>query len=42
MDFTYLRVRYFKGYVYHICLQDTVLNKLGEELIILSIADGVV
>ena len=24
MDVTYVRIRYFIGYVYHICLQDTI------------------
>ena len=24
MNFTYVHIRYFKGYVYHICLQDTI------------------
>ena len=24
MDFSYVHIRYFIGYVYHICLQDTI------------------
>ena len=24
MDFTYVHIRYFIGFVYHICLQDTI------------------
>ena len=28
MDFSYLHIRYFIGYVYHICLQDTIQSTL--------------
>ena len=24
MDFSYVHIRYFKGYLYHICLHDTI------------------
>ena len=29
MDFSYVRIRYFIGYVYHICLQDTIQSTLS-------------
>ena len=29
MDFSYLHIRYFIGYVYHICLQDTIQSTLS-------------
>ena len=28
MDFSYVHIRYFIGYVYHICLQDTIQSTL--------------
>ena len=29
MDFSYVHIRYFIGYVYHICLQDTIQSTLS-------------
>ena len=29
MDFAYVHIRYFIGYVYHICLQDTIQSTLS-------------
>ena len=29
MDFSYVHIRYFFGYVYHICLQDTIQSTLS-------------
>ena len=29
MDFSYVHIRYFIGYVYHICLQDTIQSSLS-------------
>ena len=29
MDFSYLRIRYFMGYVYHICVQGTMQSTLS-------------
>ena len=29
MDFSYVHIRYFIGYVYHICLQDTIQPTLS-------------
>ena len=29
MDFPYVHIRYFIGYVYHICLQDTIQSTLS-------------
>ena len=29
MDFRYVHIRYFIGYVYHICLQDTIQSTLS-------------
>ena len=29
MDFSYVDIRYFIGYVYHICLQDTIQSTLS-------------
>ena len=29
MDFSYVHIRYFIGYVYHICLQDTFQSTLS-------------
>ena len=29
MDFTCVHIRYFTGYVYHICLQDTIQSTLS-------------
>ena len=32
MDFSYVHIRYFIGYVYHICLQDTIQSTLSLSL----------
>ena len=29
MDFSYVHIRYFIGYVYHICLKDTIQSTLS-------------
>ena len=29
MDFSFVHIRYFIGYVYHICLQDTIQSTLS-------------
>ena len=29
MDFSYVHIRYFIGYVYHICLRDTIQSPLS-------------
>ena len=29
VDFSYVHIRYFIGYVYHICLQDTIQSTLS-------------
>ena len=29
MDFSYVHIKYFIGYVYHICLQDTIQSTLS-------------
>ena len=29
MDFSYVHIRYFIGYVYHMCLQDTIQSTLS-------------
>ena len=33
MDFSYVHIRYFIGYVYHICLQDTIQSTLSLRLL---------
>ena len=33
MDFSHVHIRYFIGYVYHICLQDTIQSILSLRLL---------